>query len=452
MKTSLQKKVFLAFVFFYFASALLLVTFSPTPLPSGGVLLLIGGIGLAAAWGLSVFFTRNLGGSLEEIRAAAAEWAEGNLERKAMVPSPGQAADLGVVLNRMVASLGDQFREVKDAHGRLAAILSSMTEGVLVLDRGGAIILINSALEEMFHLKEAKVRGRSYPEVLRHHSLAELIKTVLDTRSGQTKEILIQTPRERNYQIQASVTEGGYAVFVFHDITPLKHLERVRKDFVANVSHEIRTPLTSIMGYIEALQDGAKDDPEKSQEFFEIIRKHTGHLNAILSDLLELSSIESGEYLWKKEPVSLSEVVEQAVRLVRPASEKKGQSVDSGSVDAGLRVSGDKSKLIEVFSNLLDNAVKYTPEGGKISVEVREENGRIEAEVVDSGIGIPKKSLPRLFERFYRVDTARSREMGGTGLGLAIVKHIVEAHGGRVSVESSPGNGSRFRVSLLEES
>ncbi len=404
--------------------------------------------GLAITWFLSGWISRNSSLPSEEIESAAEDWAKGNLDRKARLPSQGAGARLGSVLNRMAGELRERFHEVEEDRERLSAILSSMTEGVLVLDHRGTILLINSVLGKMFLVEEKNSLGRSYLEVRRHHSLTDLIKTVLDGREARGREILIQSPVERHYQVQSSITEGGHAVFVFHDITALKELERARKDFVANVSHEIRTPLTSIKGYIEALRDGVKKDPKKMDEFLEVIQKNADHLDAILSDLLELSSIESGRYLWKKDLVSAGEVVAEAVRLVRPLAEKKGQTIEAGQLKKPISVLGDRSKLVEVFSNLLDNAVKYTPEGGRISVDVRNDRSGIEMQVADTGIGISRTDLSRLFERFYRVDKARSREIGGTGLGLSIVKHIVEAHGGTVSVKSKPGEGSRFRVIL----
>jgi two-component system phosphate regulon sensor histidine kinase PhoR len=235
---------------------------------------------------------------------------------------------------------------------------------------------------------------------------------------------------------------------VFHDITEIKRLERVRKDFVANVSHELRTPLTSIKGYIEALLDGAKDDPKRCLEFLQVLQKHTDRLNNIISDLLTLSQIESGQYIWKRDHVKMTDVVERAMAVLKPLAQKKRHQI-SVEIPEGLpAVMGDGEKLAQVMINLLDNAIKYTPDGGRISIEAGLSSDKIQISVNDTGIGIPKKDLTRVFERFYRVDRARSRELGGTGLGLSIVKHIVEAHGGKVSVESEPGKGSRFTLSL----
>jgi two-component system phosphate regulon sensor histidine kinase PhoR len=240
-------------------------------------------------------------------------------------------------------------------------------------------------------------------------------------------------------------------------MTELRRLEKIRKDFVANVSHELRTPLTSIKGYVEALLDGAKDDPAASVKFLEIILKQSDRLNLIIEDLLELSKIESGGISLKEEPLELRSVIDRTLSIITPIAEKNHHRLVT-AVDPSLPpVAGDEGRLVQVLTNLLDNAVKYTPAGGTITVgaklapllgNVDPPVGTIELSVADTGIGIPEEDRPRVFERFYRVDKARSRELGGTGLGLAIVKHIVEGHGGQVWVEANHPQGSRFVVRL----
>jgi len=265
------------------------------------------------------------------------------------------------------------------------------------------------------------------------------------------------TASGRTLRVEASVAGGqreneACAVLVFHDITAVRRLEKVRKDFVANVSHELRTPLTSIKGYVEALLDGAKDDPEQTLRFLEIILKQTDRLNLILDDLLQLSQIESGQVLFKRDPISLSEVVDRTVALIKPLADKKGHTVTVAMPADLPPVLGDPERLAQVLTNLLDNAVKYTPANGSIHVTAHIAGDlpqrMVELRVTDTGLGIPEADRPRVFERFYRVDKARSRELGGTGLGLAIVKHIVEGHGGRVWVEGNQPIGSRFVVWL----
>jgi two-component system phosphate regulon sensor histidine kinase PhoR len=240
-------------------------------------------------------------------------------------------------------------------------------------------------------------------------------------------------------------------------MTELRRLEIIRKDFVANVSHELRTPLTSIKGYIEALLDGAKDDPETNTQFLNIILKQSDRLNLILEDLLQLSKIESGQVLFKREPLHIQSIIERTLAMIKPLADKKGHRLASYVEDDLPAVLGDEDRLIQILSNLLDNAVKYTPEKGVITVAAHpvSDNAEqptivtaVELSVTDTGMGIPEMDRPRVFERFYRVDKARSRELGGTGLGLAIVRHIVEGLGGRVWVEANAPTGSRFVVRL----
>jgi two-component system phosphate regulon sensor histidine kinase PhoR len=388
--------------------------------------------------------------SFGEIAAVARGLAQGQLGRRVAVRSRDELADLGHVVNQMAADLETRLTEISEDRARLHAVLSSMVEGVLVLDQESKILLMNAAIERMFLLEESAVLGRPLIEVFRHEQLHQLVQRALERGTDQSEEIVMFIPDERVFAVQASVSEKGgvAAVLVFHDVSNLKRLERVRKDFVANVSHELRTPLTSIKGYIEALIDGAKDDPQKCVEFLGIIQKHSDQLNALLADLLQLSTIESGQYQWRRGTVSISDLIDRAVHLLRPQAEKKGQTISTGSAEGVGPVTGDAEKLTEVLINLIDNAIKYTPKDGRIGVEARPLEDGVEIAVSDTGIGIPSKEIPRIFERFYRVDRARSREMSGTGLGLSIVKHIIEAHGGKVSVESRVGKGSRFIVTL----
>jgi two-component system phosphate regulon sensor histidine kinase PhoR len=409
---------------------------------------------LLFAWLIGRTLARPLTRSLEEMTTVARDLAQGRLHRRVTIQSRDEMADLGRVLNQMAADLETKMSEISEDRVRLQAILSSMVEGVLVLDRENKILLLNAAAERMFQLEGPTAIGRPLIEVFRHHPLHQLVQKMRESEADQSDEMVVFMPEERAFTVQASIarTGGVAAVLVFHDVTKLKRLERVRKDFVANVSHELRTPLTSIKGYIEALIDGAKDDPKKCGEFLGIIEKHADQLNALLSDLLQLSTIESGQYQWRRGSVSVSDLIGKAVHLLRPSAGKKGQSISVAPMEGVGLVMGDAGKLTEVFINLLDNAIKYTPEGGKIAIEAEAVENHVEIRISDTGIGILSKEIPRIFERFYRVDRARSREIGGTGLGLSIVKHIVEAHGGKVTVESLIGKGSRFVVTLPKES
>jgi two-component system phosphate regulon sensor histidine kinase PhoR len=369
---------------------------------------------------------------------------------------------LADTLNHMTDQLKSKIDELSEDRAQLLAMLTSMVEGVMVLDCRGRVLQVNPALERMFDVTRIEARGHPCSDVFRHPQLDTLVSTVLTKRISEEDEILLH-PNGRCLHIEASVTacdreNEACAVLVFHDVTDLRRLENIRKDFVANVSHELRTPLTSIKGYIEALLDGAKDDPEISTKFLDIILKQSDRLNLILEDLLQLSKIESGQVLFKREPLHIRRVIERTLAMIKPLADKKGHRLVSFVEDDLPTVLGDEERLTQVMSNLLDNAVKYTPEKGTITVAVHpvSDNAEqpalvtaVELSVTDTGIGIPELDRPRVFERFYRVDKARSRELGGTGLGLAIVRHIVEGQGGRVWVEANTPTGSRFVVRIL---
>ncbi len=337
-----------------------------------------------------------------------------------------------------------------------------MVEGVLVMDCEGRLLRINPAAERMLDFRQRPDTAEPIFTAIRHPELTELMREVLETREHHGREITM-SPSGHTLRVEASVTpcereQEACAVFVFHDITALRRLENVRKDFVANVSHELRTPLTSIKGYVEALLDGALSDPAQAEPFLRIILKQTDRLNLIIEDLLQLSQIESGQVALKREPVELTGLVDRSLAMIKPLADKKRHVIHVAIPPDLPLVQGDDERLGQVLTNLLDNAVKYTPEGGAIEVSGRavSEGGLLQVElcVADSGVGIPPADRPRVFERFYRVDKARSRELGGTGLGLSIVKHLVDAHRGTVWVEGNQPAGSRFLIRLpaLEQS
>ena len=417
------------------------------------------GIAFLIAVALSVWLAHSLTKPLSEIAIAAQQLAKGDHAVRIRTGSRDEVGLLADTLNHMTDQLRTKIDELSEDRSQLLAMLTSMVEGVMVLDRRGRVLQINPALERMFDVTRMEARGHPCSDVFRHPQLDTLISTVLTKRMNEEDEILLH-PSGRRLHIEATTTESdrendACAILVFHDMTELRRLEIIRKDFVANVSHELRTPLTSIKGYIEALLDGAKDDPETSAQFLNIILKQSDRLNLILEDLLQLSKIESGQVLFKREPLHIPSVIERTLAMIKPLADKKGHRLVSFVEDNLPAVLGDEDRLTQVLSNLLDNAVKYTPEKGTITmaahpvsddVEQPATVTAVELSVTDTGIGIPEMERPRVFERFYRVDKARSRELGGTGLGLAIVRHIVEGLGGRVWVEANAPTGSRFVV------
>jgi two-component system phosphate regulon sensor histidine kinase PhoR len=416
--------------------------------------------------GLSYVVARSVTHPLGVMVAAARRMARGEFRGKIHTYSNDEVADLAAVLNQMATAIEETIQTLRDDRAKMSATLTAMQEGVLVLAPDGTVRLINQAMERMVWRRDTEVLGRTYLEVIRQPHLNEFITESLTQSTAASTEITVGAGPERTFQVQASpltqgIGESHGLVLVFHDITELRRAEQVRKDFVANVSHELRTPLTAIKGYIEALQDRSFEDREQRDRFLETVRKQTDRLNLIITDLLLLAKIESGQVPIKQEPVSLAGLIDRTVGLLKRLIEQKQHRVVVKIPAALPPILGDEERLGQVFSNLLDNAIKYTPEQGTITISAelsKTEVGvggasagppptTIEVSVEDTGIGIPPQDLPRIFERFYRVDKARSRELGGTGLGLSIVKHLVEGHGGTVSAESQ-GKGTRFVVRL----
>ena len=424
-------------------------------------LMLALGVAFALAVGLSVWLSRSITKPLSDIAAAAQQLAAGGTHVPTATDPRDEVGLLAGALNHMADQLHAKIAELSEDRAQLLAMLTSMVEGVIVLDFRGHVLQVNPALERMFGVTRTEARGRPCADVFRHQQLNELVSAILATRANHEDEIVLAATG-RCLHVQASVAGGereneACAVLVFHDITELRRLEKIRKDFVANVSHELRTPLTSIKGYVEALLDGAKDDPDAATNFLGIILTQSDRLNLIIEDLLELSKIESGRVSFKQDPIDIRSLIERTLSMIKPLADKKGHRLLSQVDDRLPAVVGDEDRLVQVLTNLLDNAVKYTPERGTITVAARSipsakgagpSDHALELSVADTGIGIPEPDRPRVFERFYRVDKARSRELGGTGLGLAIVKHIVEGHGGQVWVEGNQPNGSRFVVRL----
>ena len=358
---------------------------------------------------------------------------------------------------QMQAELKDlqqrQAQSTVEAKAQQQVLFNSMLEGLLLLDRHRRIFLANRAFKNLFGLK-IELRGKTVLEALRVHELAALVERV--ERDGQVLDYELKLPElsERWLQINAaaisnSAGEREGTILVFHDLTRLKQLERTREEFVANVSHELRTPLSLIKGYVETLLDGARNDPEVAERFLKIIERNVQRLDLLIQDLLTISALESGRTKLDLQPVRLRLLVEKVFTDLRPPAAAKSVTLADSLPD--LTATADADRLEQVFANLVDNAIKYGRPQGTVTVGGKKtDDGRIELFVQDDGPGIPPEALDRVFERFYRVDKARSREQGGTGLGLSIVKHIVQSHGGKVWVKSDPGQGTAFFFTLPE--
>ena len=352
---------------------------------------------------------------------------------------------------REAQTLRSRVQELEASRSQMEGILQSMREGVVVVDPAGNLLLINQAAREILGLGPGIGPGRSFAECVRHPDLQELVRQVLQTQEPQVRELILYSPVECFLQVQASSCRyppaGSCALVVFHDVTHFKKLEQVRRDFVANVSHELKTPLTAIRAAAETLLDGAIQDADYGRVFLETISEETTRLHRLVDDLLTLARVESRQTALNKERVPVGLFLEELTARYRPLAKTHGVSLELEQTPE-VSLLADRSQLAQAVSNLLENAIKYNRPDGRVVVRARESDGTLVLEVEDTGIGIPPEDMPRIFERFYRVDKARSRETGGTGLGLSIVKHVAEVHGGSVEVESRPGSGSRFTLIL----
>jgi len=360
-------------------------------------------------------------------------------------------ANLADVLRGTMSQLGQTIHTLTDERNRSAAILGSMVEGVAVVGGDERVLYCNAAFEQILELRPGSSSGRKLVEALRQAELVAAVRHVLPGGEEITGEVEVGTVRPRSFSVTAAPVHAAgpsSAVLVLHDITELRRLERVRQDFVANVSHEFKTPLTAIQGFAETLLAGALDDKANRKRFVEIIRDHAWRLARLTDDLLKLSRIEAGRLELELRPIRVEELVNGCVETSRLKAEAKGLRIHVRLPEGLPPVRGDGAQLGEVLQNLLDNALQYTPSGGQIDLTALSNGREITFTVADTGIGIPESELERIFERFYRVDAARSREAGGTGLGLAIARHIVDAHDGRIWVESAVGHGSRFHFSV----
>ncbi|MBI5587772.1 MAG: PAS domain-containing sensor histidine kinase [Deltaproteobacteria bacterium] len=331
----------------------------------------------------------------------------------------------------------------------LEAIAREMQTGVLVLNGDGKALYANPFFLNSFPV-EGGVELRAVGEIVKNPVLLKTVGDFMKNLGGSSEDIEInEGGRFFSVHLVPIKDRGDFKMLLFlQDITEEKKVETIKKDFVANVSHELRTPLASIKGYSETLLDGGMDDKEILKEFLRVIDRHATRMARLIDDLLTLSRLESHQMTIVSAPVDIGDLVLTTAKGFEKQARDKGITISSELPDKLFRVLGDRDRLEQVVVNLLDNAIKYTPSGGKVSVSAFISDGWVKVDIRDTGIGIPSDDIPRIFERFYRVDKARSRDLGGTGLGLAIVKHIIQVHNGRLQVESTPGKGSTFSFSI----
>ena len=414
----------------------------------GGLIIAI----LAAA--VSLIVSRRISQPLEKMRQGAERFARGELESRLPVPDSEELGGLAEAMNEMAFQLDSRIRTAMRQRSELEAVLSSMVEGVLAVDIEERLISVNHAAGQLLGLNPLDVQGRIIHEVVRNAELLRLVSRALTSMWSVEGDIIVRDGGERFLQAHGTILRdsegrGIGALVVLNDVTRIRRLENVRREFVANVAHELRTPITSIKGFVETLLDGTLDNPEKVKHFLSIIARQTDRLNAIIEDLLSLSRIEreteSAEIILKEDRIV--DVLQAAIQVCETKAKAKKVTIDL-KYEEDILARINPPLLEQAVVNLIDNAIKYSDRNSTIHVELAQRNAEIILSVRDQGCGIAKKYLPRLFERFYRIDKARSRKLGGTGLGLAIVKHITQAHGGNVTVESTPGKGSTFQIRL----
>jgi len=402
----------------------------------------------------SRYVSRRIRVPIAELRRAASSFESTDLDYRLDVSDSEEFGPLAHDLNTLAAQLRERMTLILGQRNELEAVLGGMVEAVLLIDTGERVLRVNRAGERLFRIDENLVKNRSVQEAIRNTDLHRFITRTLGGQGPIEGDITIIGPPDKFLQAHGTTLEDAdgnisSAIVVLNDVTRLKTLENIRRDFVANVSHELKTPITSIKGFLETLRDGAVIDPENTTKFLEIIIKHADRLSEIIEDLLSLSRIERdrerGEIVLEEGPII--PVLESVVRACAKRCAIKNIAIQldfPGDIIARINT----TLLEQAVVNLVDNAVKYSEPGSSVLIQAFKNDDRITIRVKDSGCGIPKEHLTRIFERFYRVDKARSRKVGGTGLGLSIVRHIVNAHGGEISVESSPGRGSAFSICL----
>jgi two-component system phosphate regulon sensor histidine kinase PhoR len=410
-------------------------------------------IALLAA-GISLYVSRRISRPIEKLKEGANFFARGDLSYRMPGTDLLEIDSLIEALNQMAGQLEDRLNTIVRQKNELSAVLSSMAEGVIAVDMDEQIISINKAAAKIFENSPENLLNRSVPEAIRNPDLQKFINKALTSEENLEEDIGLYHGEERILYVHNTPLEDldgqrRGILLVLNDVTHLRQLENMRKDFAANVSHEIKTPLTAIKGFVETLRTRKDIDSQETERFLTIIEKHVVRLTTIVEDLMKLSKIEQQD---EKSEIYLEEslikqVISSAIQTCREKADAKQVTIDlicPNDISALI----DSRLMTQAIVNLLDNAINYSGENNNIKISASLEDKELRIRVRDHGVGITKENLPRLFERFFRVDKARSRELGGTGLGLAIVKHIVHAHGGRVSVESTPGKGSTFSLHL----
>ena len=411
----------------------------------------VAGLGLALLGGAATaaILAGRIGQRVRAIAWIAERYRQGDFTPPRLDYGDDELGLVARALDDSVHELGHRIQDLERDRGRMAALLAGMIEGVIVVDQAGRLQLVNVAAQEMLRIGETPI-GRHYVESIRHPAIADLVTAALAGRTPESVEFSPPRDGSRTVIARAAPVAAGWAhgvVLVLHDVTELKRADKIRRDFVANVSHELRTPLTAIRGYVEALSEGDTTEDE-SQRFLDIIARHAKRMERLVQDLLRLARLDAGQETLDLTICDLRALIESVAADVDPSFEAKDQQFTLALAPDACRVNADPVKLHDIMRNLLANASAYAPDGSTIGVMTRRSAGGVIIDVLDEGPGIPEEDRSRVFERFYRVDKSRARDPGGTGLGLSIVKHLVELHGGRVSVSNRQEGGACFTVEL----
>ena len=402
---------------------------------------------------VSLWQTEHLRRLLRQITEFSKSLSRGEIDKRLYLKNAGEFNEIAENLTAMSVRLQDMIARNEEERNRLNVILKSIPDALLIIDAKGNIILSSSSAREFFG--DVPMTGMQFIEVVRSNEISDLVDTVRKTLSPGMTEFRIEAPGEKYLSVRVSPlfykeNELSGFVAVFHDITQIEKLEQVRKDFIANVSHEIKTPITAIKGFADTLLDGALDDRENAVRFIATIKSNSERINSLVDDLMTISKIELGVIQVEKVMIDIEDVFRNVLELVKDKADAKNLSLTTSNRPGLREIKADKNRLMQILTNLVDNAIKFTESGG-VTFGIDREGGKTFLFIEDTGIGVPPKHLPRLGERFYRVDPARSRKMGGTGLGLAIVKHLVKAHGWKILIESREGKGTRVIITIPEE-
>jgi len=390
---------------------------------------------------------------LEQITKVAKRITNQDYVARVTVAKKDEIGELGNAINAMADSLQVQMERIKQNESQLQSVLAHMINGIVMIESDGRVVLMNRHAEEVLGLPSSELVGRHYSEAKQQYELSQMIQGALRSKEALREEVTFYYPEERLVELTlVPISDGeherGGVLLVLQDVSAIRRLERMRSEFVANVSHELKTPIAAVKGFAETLLGGAVKDEETARSFLQIIFDESDRLNRLIGDILELSKIESRRVPLMFSPVELDSFVSKTMTLLESEASLKGIELCS-KIQPGLYVEADEDRLRQIVMNLLANGINYTPDGGKVTLSIHSINDDLlSIQISDTGIGIPKKDLPRIFERFYRVDKARSRSSGGTGLGLSIVKHLVELHKGTITVTSTTGVGTTFTIIL----